>query len=85
MRIDYATKDQYGKNIDSNLQSLVDPLHKGTYRPQAKRGVTASKDCDLIPFERYVQMAARGGLSGQLPHSLFELNHHFARFRGQYT
>lgn len=41
--IDQTTKDQYGKNIDSNLQSLVDRLHKGTYRPQAKRGVEIPK------------------------------------------
>ncbi len=42
--------------------------------------VVASKYCDLIPVERYVQMAARGGISGLPPHSLIELTHHFARF-----
>lgn len=41
--IDQTTKDQYGKNIDSNLQGLVDRLHKGTYRPQVKRGVEIPK------------------------------------------
>jgi group II intron reverse transcriptase/maturase len=41
--IDRITKDQYGKDLDNNLQSLVDRLHKGTYRPQAKRGVEIPK------------------------------------------
>lgn len=41
--IDLVTKDQYGKNLDANLQSLVDRLHVGTYRPQPKRGVEIPK------------------------------------------
>lgn len=41
--IDLVTKDQYGKDLDNNLQSLVDRLHIGTYRPQAKRGVEIPK------------------------------------------
>lgn len=42
--------------------------------------VVASKYCDLIPMERYVQMAARGGLLNLPPQSLIELTHHFASF-----
>jgi transposase len=42
--------------------------------------VVASKYCDLIPIERYVQMAARGGLLGLPPQSLIELTHCFAGF-----
>lgn len=42
--------------------------------------VVASKYCDLIPMERYVQMAARGGLAGLPPQSLIELTHSFASF-----
>lgn len=41
--LDRITKDQYGKNLDNNLQMLVDRLHIGTYRPQAKRGVEIPK------------------------------------------
>lgn len=41
--IDLVTKDQYGKDLDNNLQSLVDRLHIGTYRPLAKRGVEIPK------------------------------------------
>lgn len=42
--------------------------------------VVASKYCDLIPIERYVQMAARGGLKDLPPQSLIELTHYFAGF-----
>lgn len=42
--------------------------------------VVSSKYCDLIPIERYVQMAARGGLLDLPPQSLIELTHQFAAF-----
>jgi transposase len=42
--------------------------------------VVCSKYCDLIPIERYVQMAGRGGLMGLPPQSLIELTHQFANF-----
>lgn len=42
--------------------------------------VVASKYCDLIPIERYVQMAARGGLVDLPPQSLIELTHAFSNF-----
>lgn len=41
--IDRITKDQYGKDLDRNLQSLEDRLHVGSYRPQAKRGIEIPK------------------------------------------
>lgn len=41
--IDLVTKDQYGKDLDANLQSLLGRLHVGTYRPQPKRGVEIPK------------------------------------------
>ena len=41
--LDKTTKDQYGKDLENNLQCLVDSLHKGTYRPQMKRGVEIPK------------------------------------------
>lgn len=44
--------------------------------------IVASKYCDLIPIERYVQMAARGGLFDLPPQSLIELTHYFAAFVG---
>jgi group II intron reverse transcriptase/maturase len=41
--IDGITKDEYGQNLDGNLQDLLTRLHKGTYRPLPKRGVEIPK------------------------------------------
>jgi|LauGreDrversion4_2_1035121.scaffolds.fasta_scaffold73754_4 transposase len=42
--------------------------------------VALSKYCDLIPVERYVQMAARGGVSGLPANSLIEGTHNLVEF-----
>lgn len=42
--------------------------------------VALSKYCDLVPIDRYVAMASRGGVSGLPPHSLIELTHGLADF-----
>jgi transposase len=42
--------------------------------------VALSKYCDLIPVERYVQMASRGGVSGLPPNTLIEGTHNLADF-----
>ena len=42
--------------------------------------VALSKYCDLIPVERYVQIAARGGVSGLPANSLIEGTHNIAEF-----
>lgn len=42
--------------------------------------VSLSKYCDLIPIERYAQMAAREGFEGLPPQSLIELTHYLASF-----
>lgn len=43
--------------------------------------VALSKYCDLIPIERYVQIAFRSGIGGELPaQSLIGLTHHLANF-----
>jgi len=41
--IDGITKEQYGRNLDGNLNDLLSRLHKGTYRPQLKRGAEIPK------------------------------------------
>jgi transposase len=51
-----------------------------TYSNEMISDVVLSKYCDLIPIERYVQMAARGGLMDLPPHSLIDLTHKFADF-----
>lgn len=51
-----------------------------TYSDEMIVDVALSKYCDLIPIERYVAMAARGGVKGLPPQSLIELTHSFADF-----
>lgn len=51
-----------------------------TYSDEMILDVVLSKYCDLIPIERYVQMASRGGLVDLPPHSLIDLTHKFAAF-----
>lgn len=41
---------------------------------------TLSKYCDLVPMERYCQMAARAGFAGLPPHSLIETTFKLAHF-----
>ena len=41
--IDGISKQQYAKDLDSNLKCLARRLHVGTYRPQAKREVLIPK------------------------------------------
>lgn len=36
--IDGITKHDYGRNLQANLEDLVTRLHRGTYRPQPKKG-----------------------------------------------
>lgn len=55
-------------------------IEGSSYSDEMIVDVVASKYCDLIPIERYVQMAARGGLTDLPPQSLIELTHYFANF-----
>lgn len=55
-------------------------IEGSSYSDEMIIDVVSSKYCDLIPIERYVQMAARGGLIDLPPQSLIELTHYFARF-----
>lgn len=51
-----------------------------TYSDEMIEDVVLSKYCDLIPIERYVAMARRGGLKDLPAQSLIELTHGFADF-----
>lgn len=51
-----------------------------TYSDEMIIDVVLSKYCDLIPIERYVQMAARSGLINLPPNTLYDLTHKFAFF-----
>lgn len=55
-------------------------LEGSTYSDEMIIDIVLSKYCDLIPVERYAQMAARGGLKDLPPNSLIDLTHQFAFF-----
>lgn len=55
-------------------------IEGSSYSDEMILDVVLSKYCDLIPIERYVQMAKRGGLMDLPPHSLIDLTHKFAFF-----
>jgi transposase len=52
----------------------------GSYSDELIVDATVSKYCDLIPMERYCQMAGRGGLLGLPPHSLIQASFRLAEF-----
>ena len=41
--IDRISKHEYGKHLEANLEKLVSKIHRGSYRPQAKREVMIPK------------------------------------------
>jgi len=51
-----------------------------SYSDEMILDVALSKYCDLIPIERYVQMAARGGVPKLPANSLYDLTHKLAFF-----
>lgn len=55
-------------------------LEGSTYSDEMIMDVALSKYCDLIPIERYVQMASRSGLISLPPNTLYDLTHRFAFF-----
>jgi hypothetical protein len=55
-------------------------IEGSSYSAEMILDVALSKYCDLIPVERYVAMAKRGGLIDLPPHSLIELTHALAGF-----
>lgn len=55
-------------------------IEGSSYSDEMIVDVVLSKYCDLIPIERYVAMARRGGLKDLPAQSLIELTHEFADF-----
>lgn len=55
-------------------------IEGSTYSDEMIVDVSLSKYCDLIPIERYVQMASRSGLEKLPANSLYDLTHKFAFF-----
>lgn len=52
----------------------------GSYSDGLIVDAALSKYCDLIPMERYCEMAGRGGFPGLPPHSLIQASHRLAEF-----
>jgi hypothetical protein len=55
-------------------------IEGSTYSDEMIMDVALSKYCDLIPIERYVQMAKRSGLENLPANSLYDLTHKLAFF-----
>lgn len=55
-------------------------IEGSTYSDEMILDVVLSKYCDLIPIERYVKMASRGGLMNLPPNTLYDLTHKFSFF-----
>lgn len=51
-----------------------------SYSDEMVLDVSLSKYCDLIPVDRYVKMADRGGVKGLPPNTLIQLTHNLADF-----
>lgn len=51
-----------------------------SYSDEMVMDAALSKYCDLIPIERYVQMAARGGVKGLPANTLIQATHNLANF-----
>lgn len=78
------------KRVKYRCSSCQDQLITTPAIPRIKMGtsysdemvvdVALSKYCDLIPIERYVQMADRGGVNGLPANSLIQVTHNLADF-----
>jgi transposase len=78
------------KRVKYRCSSCQDQLITTPAIPRIKPGssysdemvvdVTLSKYCDLIPVERYVQMAERGGVKGLPANTLIQGTHNLANF-----
>jgi transposase len=74
---------KYRCSCHACIQTAPNPpriIEGSSYSDEMIQDVVLSKYCDLIPIERYVAMAGRGGLMDLPPHSLIELTHSFADF-----
>lgn len=81
--IQLIRRTKYRCSCHSCIETAPAPpriIEGSTYSDEMIQDVVLSKYCDLIPMERYVAMAARGGLLDLPPHSLIELTHAFAAF-----
>lgn len=77
LRVKYRCKCQ-GTIVTAAAPARI--IEGSSYSDEMIVDVVLSKYCDLIPIERYVAMARRGGLKDLPAQSLIELTHGFADF-----
>ncbi len=77
-RAKYRCAKCHGTIITAPAPARVTP--GGSYSDEIIVDATLSKYCDLVPMERYCQMAARGGLRGLPPQSLIQASFKLAIF-----
>ena len=77
-RVKYHCNGCHGALKTAPVQPRVAP--GSSYSDDMIADVTMSKYLDLIPIERYVEMAARDGIEGLPQNSLIGLTHHLANF-----
>lgn len=77
-RSKYRCTKCHGAIVTAPVPPRVTP--GGSYSDEIIVDATVSKYCDLIPMERYCQMAARGGLAGLPPQSLIQTSFKLAEF-----
>lgn len=77
LRVKYSCSC-HGSIVTAPAQARI--IEGSSYSDEMIVDVVLSKYCDLIPIERYVAMARRGGLHDLPAQSLIELSHGFADF-----
>jgi transposase len=78
-RVKFNCSTCYGSLVTASPAQSIVP--SSNYGDSLIIDVALSKFCDLIPIERYVQMAKQMGIDGDLPpQSLIGLTHHLANF-----
>ena len=78
-RVKFNCSTCYGAIVTT--PSLPSIVPTSNYGDSIILDAALSKFCDLIPMERYAQIAMMGGLDGDLPpQSLIGLSHHLANF-----
>ena len=79
-RTKYRCSGCHSSIVTAPLPARITP--GGSYSDEVIVDATVSKYCDLIPMERYTQMAERGGMPGLPPQSLIQTTSCLADFMG---
>jgi len=77
-RIKYNCPSCHGSMVNTSAKASIVPT--SNYGDSLIIDAALSKYCDLIPIERYAEIAIRSGLEGLPPQSLIGLTHHLANF-----